>query len=63
MVYCVLEEMNGRSQQMKVSNISEIRYWKELAMQKEDNGISQQGLHYKPLGKDADIFKQKEVGR
>jgi hypothetical protein len=32
-------------------------------MQKEDNGIPQQGLDYKALGKDVDIFKQKEVGR
>lgn len=48
---------------MKVSTISKIKYWKELAMQKEDNGRPQQGLDYKTLGKDADIFKQKEVGR
>lgn len=48
---------------MKVSCVCKIKYWKELAMQMEDNGIPQQGLDYKPLEKDADIFKQKEVGR
>jgi hypothetical protein len=48
--------------QKKFSNISKIKYCKELAMQKEDNGIPRQGLDYKPLAKDADIFKQKEVG-
>ena len=37
----------GRPQQMKVSTISKIKYWKEMAMQKEDNGIPQQGLDYK----------------
>lgn len=49
-------------QQNKFSNISKIKYCKELAMQKEGNGIPLQGLDYKPLAKDADIFKQKEVG-
>jgi len=58
-----LEDTNGRPQQMHVSTISKIKYWKELAMQKGDNGIPQQGLDYKTLGKDAEIFKQKEVGR
>ena len=32
-------------------------------MQKEDNGIPQQEFDYKTLGKGADFFKQKEVGR
>lgn len=59
----MLEETNGRPQQTKVSNISKIKYWKELAMQKEDNGIPQEGLDFKTLGKDVDIFKEKEVGR
>lgn len=63
LIYCVLEETNGRPQQIKVSDISKIKYWKELAMQKEENGILQQALDYKRLGKDADIFKRKEVGR
>lgn len=48
---------------MYVSHISKIKYWKELAMQKEDYGIPQPGMDYKPLGKDAGIFKQKRIGR